>query len=162
MDIQILEYTVGGKRIVVPQDAKPYMVEGDTYENPWFGLEVTKPASFQFTKLDSAWPEMTVVGMEGPDQQSIQIESHSASLPTNSSAEDYLEKAGIRGERFEKQILGRPAVFVSSADKAGLVIHDGGNIWVLKSSGPRSQDLLLQVASTLRFSAPVSHSQPGL
>ena len=162
VDIQILEYTVGGKRVVVPQDAKPFMVEGDTYQNPWFGLAVTKPASFHFTKLDSTWPEMTVVGMEGPDQEAVEIESHSASLPTNSSAEDYLEKAGIHGARSEKQILGHPAVFVSSADKAGLVIRDGGNIWVFKSSGPRSQDLLLQVASTLRFSAPVSHSQPGL
>ncbi len=154
VDIQIVEYTVGGKRVVVPQDAKPFMVDGDTYENPWFGLSVTKPASFQFTKLDSAWPDLTVIAMEGPQKQSVEIESHSASLPTgtNSGAEIYLEKAGITGTKSETQVLGHPAVMISSPEKSGLVVEDGGNIWVLKSSGSGSAELLLQVASTVRFS----------
>jgi hypothetical protein len=50
---------------------------------------------------------------------------------------------------------------VSSAEKSDLVVEDGGNIWVLKSTGSRSADLLLQVASTVRFSTAANHSQQG-
>jgi hypothetical protein len=74
LDIQILEYTLRGRRTIVPVDAKPYVVNNNTYRSPWLGLTVVKPNSFQFTKLDAFWPDDTIVAMEGPQHQTVEIQ----------------------------------------------------------------------------------------
>src|SRR5262249_6637301 len=51
VDLQVLDYTVHGKRVVVPQEARPFTITGDTYRNPWLGLTVEKPKGFGFTQL---------------------------------------------------------------------------------------------------------------
>ncbi len=153
VDIQILEYTVDGKRVTVPNDAKPFVVEGDVYRNPWIGLTVVKPKSFQFAKLDATWPDSTLVAMEGPLNQRVEIESRSESLPTSETpdAVTYLSSAGVTGSRSIQAIAGHPAVVVSSGDKAGALLVNGGGVWLIKATGPDALHLLTQVASTIRL-----------
>ena len=80
-DVQALDYTIGGRKVIVPQDATPFTISGEIYRNPWLGLTVQKPQTFRFTQLDAVWPNTTVVAMEGPRQQVVKIQGHSASLP---------------------------------------------------------------------------------
>ena len=60
VDVQVLDYTIGGRKVIVPQDATPFTISGDTYRNPWFGLTVQKPQTFRFTQLDAVWPNTTM------------------------------------------------------------------------------------------------------
>jgi hypothetical protein len=66
-------------------DAKPYVVNNDTYRNQWLGLTVVKPDSFQFTKLDAVWPDDTVVALEGPQRQTIEKRGHYNQVPSSRS-----------------------------------------------------------------------------
>lgn len=154
VDIQILEYDMHGKQVIVPESAKPFAVDGDTYRDPWLGLTITKPSSFRFANLDAAWPDKTIIAMDGPQHQRVEIESLSDSLPTSASPnlEKYLSDSGISGSRSGKNIAGYHAVVVSSPEEAGLVIVDGGNVWLIKATGPHASELLMQVASTMKTS----------
>ncbi|MGA3212036.1 MAG: transglutaminase-like domain-containing protein [Terriglobales bacterium] len=153
IDIQILEYTVNGKHVVVPDDAKPYVVEANTYRNSWMGLVVSKPTSFRFTKLDADWPDETVVAMEGPQHELVEVQSLSDSLPASDNPDlaKYLEDAGIKGKPVKKQIAGHNAVMISAPDLAGITLMTRGNIWLLKASGPKASERLMEVASTVRL-----------
>jgi hypothetical protein len=53
----------------VDEHARPYSIEGNIYRNPWIGLSVAKPTGFRFTGFDLAWPQTTVIAMEGPGGQ---------------------------------------------------------------------------------------------
>ena len=64
VDIQILKYTLKGQLVTVPVGAPPYVTTDKTYRNQWLGLTVVKPDSFRFTRLDSVWPDHTIVAME--------------------------------------------------------------------------------------------------
>ena len=55
VDVQVLDYTIGGRKVIVPQDATLFAISGDTYRNPWLGLTVQKPQTFRFTQLDAAF-----------------------------------------------------------------------------------------------------------
>src|SRR5208337_179238 len=107
VDITILEYTVGGRSIVVPEDAKPFAITNDTYDNPWLGFSITKPASFKFSGFDLEWPQTTVVAMEGPEKQRVEVENLSASLPAAKfDGEKYLRDAGIAGTTSSRVLAG--------------------------------------------------------
>jgi hypothetical protein len=163
VDVQILEYKIGGKRIIVPEDAKPFVIDGDTYRNEWLGLSVTKPESFQFTKLDSSWPDLSVVTMEGPQHELLEVENHSASLPTGTESPDekVLYESGISGTKTEIIVQGHRAKMVSSMDKAAMAFVDNGNVWIVKATGPKSADLLLNLFPKLSFRTAPRHSEQG-
>lgn len=153
VDIEILEYTVNGRQVVVPENAPAFAVDGDVYRNPWLGFTVTKPESFRFTKLSEVWPDNTIVAMEGPDKESVEIVSESAALPDTGSP-DYrklLDREGISGDRSEVRVAGHPVIMVSSAAKAGLVLPRGGDIWVVKASGPQAARLLMRVVGGMKL-----------
>lgn len=153
VDVQVLDYTIHGKRVVVPQEAKPFTITGNTYRNPWLGLTVQKPQSFSFAQLDAVWPDSTVVAMQGPQRQLVEIESASASLPVDekSSEGKLLRDAEIAGTQSQREIAGQRVTVISSANTAGFVLKRGGNRFVIKATGPDAAQLLMQVASTIRL-----------
>lgn len=151
-DIKILEYTVGGRRIDVPEGAAPFVIEKDTYRNPWVGLSITKPSSFQFTDSDLAWPETTVVAMRGTEGQTVEVANLSASVPTEESdAERLLQSYGITGRRFTMRMAEKKGVAASSAQKAGVVLIDQGNVWMIRATGTGAKKLLKLVLSTVQL-----------
>jgi hypothetical protein len=153
VEVQVLDYTIDGRKVIVPQDARPFTISGDTYQNPWLGLTVKKPKEFRFTELDAVWPNSTVVAMEGPGQQVVDIQSRSATLPVDEGlgTEELLHDADITGKRSEREVAGHRVTLISSADSAGLVLKRGGNLFVIKAKGPNAVQLLLQVASSVRL-----------
>ncbi len=162
VDIQILQYTVAGKTVDVPADAKPYVIDGDTYRNSWLGLSVTKPPSFQFVKLDSVWPDSSVVTMQGPGHETVEVENHSASLPTRpDDLKRFLDEIDFSGTTTDTEIQGRRATMISSPEKAAVTVMDGGNIWVIRATGPDAPATLRRVISKLSFLTSATHSEQG-
>lgn len=150
VDITILEYTVGGRSIVVPEDAKPFTITDDTYRNPWLGFSIVKPSSFKFSGFDLVWPQTTVVAMDGPENQRVEVENLSASLPSAKfDGEKYLRDAGITGTQGTRALAGHRAIIVSSDQEAGTVLADQGNVWVFTAQGPCAKRLLEQVISSV-------------
>jgi hypothetical protein len=153
VDIKILQYTVAGRRVDVPENADPFTMNGDTYRNSWLGFSIQKPPSFKFTDFDVAWPQTAVVAMEGPKGQSLKVENLSASLPASEiDAAKILADKGIRGARDVVAVGGRKAIVEGSGENAGAVVADRGNVWVVTTSGPQAKELLERAISTVAFS----------
>ena len=153
VDVRILQYTVDGKSVDVPEDAPPFTVSGDNYRNQWIGLSIQKPSSFKFGDLGAAWPQTDLVSMEGPHGESIKVKNLSASLPTGKFdvRQEFVEE-GIRGKSGPVMIAGRKGTLASSGQKAEAVLVNHGNIWAITSTGPHAKQLLGQVLASVRLS----------
>ena len=153
VEIQVLDYTIDCRKVIVPQDARPFTISGDTYRNPWLGLTVRKPTTFRFTQLVAVWPNSTVVAMMGPRQQVVTIQSNSSTLPVDerSGTEELLRDADISGTRTEREVAGHRVIVISSANSAGLVLKRGGDLFLVKAKGPNPVQLLMEVASAVRL-----------
>jgi hypothetical protein len=150
LDIQILEYTLKGRRTTVPVDAKPYVANNNTYRNSWLGLTVAKPDSFHFTKLDAFWPDDTIVAMEGPQHQTVEIQKSGYSPQYETAA--YLRGAGISGIQKNITFAGFPAVEITSPEAAGLSFVDKDEVWIVKAKGADAPSLLHKVVSRIKLS----------
>ena len=149
-DIKILQYTIAGKSVQVPEDAAPFVIQKDTYGNPWLGLSIAKPSSFQFAESDLTWPHTTVIAMTGPQGQKVEVANLSASMPTPEfDAEKHLRNEGITGQRSTMRIAGKEAVAVLSAQRAGAILIDQGNVWMFTASGSDASKLLNLVLSSV-------------
>jgi hypothetical protein len=153
IDVQVMEYTIAGRPVTVPADAAPFSVSGNTYRNPWLGLTVEKPSAFRFTSLDAVWPARTLLAMEGPGGQVVELQSESASLPVSDPnlERNLLDEAEIQGTTTSMELAGRHVEVVSAADRAGLVLARRGGVFLLKSSGPDAKNLLVEVASKMKL-----------
>lgn len=151
-DIKILQYTVGGKRVEVPENAAPFVIDRDTYRNPWLGLSLVKPSSFHFVDSDLAWPQTTLIGIEGPDGQKVTVSDLSESEPAEKfDPKKLLRSEGITGESFTIRIAGKKVLTVSSAQKAGAIFTDHGNVWMITATGFDAKNLLIRASSSLAF-----------
>ena len=149
-DVKILEYTVAGKHVAVPDDAMPFVIDKDRYRNPWLGFSVNKPASFQFADSNLTWPQTTVIAMKGPRGQKVEVANLSAvALTPTFEAVQRLESDGIRGRPCDIHIAGKSAVALSSARKAGAILIDHGNVWMITTTGPDASGLLKRVSTTI-------------
>ena len=108
--IRILEYTVDGKTVTVPENAPQFTIAGDVYENPWLGLKLRKPAGFRFAKEHAVWPDPILVAMEGPNGEVVTVEK------TELPLEEYMKR-----KKDEKGIF---------------AVTAGGDTWVLSAEGP--------------------------
>jgi hypothetical protein len=151
LDIQILEYTLNGRRITVPEDAKAYGIENNTYRNPWLELTVVKPDSFSFTRLDSVWPDNTVVAMEGPQNQTVEIRKLSRLPHDETVPEQYLQQVGISGDRRSIKISGFRGIEMSSTEEAGLSFLNKDEAWLVIARGKDAPSLLRRIASQMEL-----------
>ena len=126
LDVAVLEYTLNGHRYKVPEDAKPYAIDGDEYRNPWLGIAVRKPEGARFTKLDAVYPDLTIVAIEAANAK-LEVE------------QDPL-RGGIAGESI--RIDGREAHVVSSPGKVVVRSGGGSSIWVLTAEGDGAKRLM--------------------
>ena len=137
-------------RLIRRTDIPVILVENDTYHNPWLGFSITKPSSFQFSGFDLMWPATTVVAMDGPERQRVEVASLSASLPTaRFDGEKLLREKGFDGARSDGVLAGRETVSMTSDQKAGTVLVDHANVWLITTQGPHAGRLLAQVVSSV-------------
>ncbi|MGA2586668.1 MAG: transglutaminase-like domain-containing protein [Candidatus Aminicenantales bacterium] len=154
VDIKILEYAGdGGKRVVVPEDAVSYRVTGDTYENPWLGLTLKKPADFKFTKLDAVWPDPALVALEGPDGAKIEIQQFYLSpwKEFDRTAGEIIGKLKIAAMTEISKWNGLPMFSAAGQAKAAMVIIDKPEAWILVAEGKDAPKLLDLVAAGLKI-----------
>jgi hypothetical protein len=152
VNIKILGYTVDGKTTVVDENAKPYSIDGNIYRNSWLGLSVASPSGFHFTGFDLAWPQTTVVAIEGPEGQRVEVHNESASLPASATGRNkLLEAEGIIGPVQSRRIGGRMVTFAQGKEAAGMILQDSGNVWLVKTTGIHAIALLEQVASSIQL-----------
>ena len=134
-------------------DAKPYLVAGDAYRNPWLGLELRKPAGFSFGRLDAVWPSTLLVEMNGPDGSRLELHE----IPVDpwdtagAAARDVLKKLGVEGEPKAGTAGGRDSYAASGADAAVVVIPEAGVVWAIKATGKAAMAGLDRAARSLRF-----------
>lgn len=153
VDIKILRYTVGGKSIDVPENAEPFVLSGDDYQNRWLGLSIRKPTDFEFADLDSGWPQTEVVSMEGLRGESVRVKNLSASLPTGDfDVQKEFAEQGIDGKGFSTTIAGYKVILATSGEKAEAILSSTGNIWVFTSTGSKPKQMLEQVMATMSLS----------
>jgi hypothetical protein len=152
LDIQIIEYTLKGRRVAVPPDAKPYAVNGNTYRNPWLGLTVEKPDSLQFTKLDAVWPDYTIVAMEGLQHQTVEIQKLPYSPHDADDPARYLKLSGISGDPKSVLVSGFSGFEITSPSYAALSLVNEDEVWLVRARGSNAPSLLHEVASRMEFS----------
>jgi transglutaminase-like putative cysteine protease len=145
VDIEILAYTVNGKTVEVPEDARPFSVEEGVYENPWLGVKVRKPANYRYTRLDAVWPEPGIVVLVGPQGEIVTID-RIAGAP-----ERHLERKGIQGERHSVRIGSRAGFEIVLRGKAALVVPADGESWVVIAEAPAAGALLRKVTKWLEI-----------
>ena len=153
VNIEILGYTIHGRHVTVPTGAKPFTIDGDTYRNPWLGLTVNKPTTFRFTELESVWPDSTLLAMEGPGGQLVEIQSHSQSLPSSQLSEEamILRAAKLEGARSSVGVGGRRVI--ASDDRAATLVVHGGDLLVVTAKAANPAELLSRVMKGLTLDA---------
>jgi transglutaminase-like putative cysteine protease len=153
VQVSIVEYEVEGVCTKVPEGAPAFNVETDTYHNPWLGIEVRKPAGFRFARTDAVYPDTTVVAIEGPAGQRVDVRQADAQVGRDG------EEAGIRVLRSlgfsekpsRKQVGEKTAHLVEGARKAGLAFAQGSDLWVLTAEGEHASELVQRVAGMMKI-----------
>lgn len=152
VDIKVLEYAgPDGKINVVSENAPPYRVVGDLYENPALGVSLRKPAEARFTKLDAAWPDAALVRWEAPagvrvELQEIYLKPWSAEAEAGAAI---LSSLGIPGKPGRADRTGFSGYLGVSGGKAALVLFDRPEAWVLFAEGKDPAKLLEKAAAGL-------------
>ena len=125
IQIEIMEFASSGasagSTVKVPGGAAPFTVEGDTYRNPWLGLDVHKPADFRFTKTDAVYPDSTVVAIDDPMGNRVSLGQYA--LPSSGQEEAARRVFGhleLAGKVQQEKIAGRAVFVVDEGTKAGL------------------------------------------
>lgn len=166
VDIRILEYETVGKTTVVPEDASPFVVNGNRYLNSWLGVAFSKPAEFVFSKLDAIWPDPTLVGMTGPDGVKAALEEQ-AIFPWLDKEEGVAERLAklVPGGKTGRLAIGEgpkgegagkpgapstgsvPAIYSRDGKTAAAAfVARGPVLYVLKAEGPDAPALLRRLA----------------
>lgn len=155
LHVAIVEYEVAGVYTKVSPAAKPFTVDGDTYRNPWLGIDVRNPAGFRFAKTDAVYPDSTVVAVEGPSRRRVEIRQESPSTGNDATqgGVQALRRFGFSNRPSEAKIAGRTALLVEAGEKAGLALPNGPDMWVLIAEGADAGPLVREIAETLTFRA---------
>jgi len=150
--IRILGYRSGGRWVDVPADARPYVIEGDRYHNPWLGLTVERPADFSFAKADATYPDSTVIALEGPQGSEIRLRQSGARSAAAGPA-TWLLAEGYHVDRGRTQVAGRVALRGTQPARAAYAFRDGLDLWMLEAAGDGATDQLDAVAARLALRA---------
>jgi hypothetical protein len=154
--MQIMEFEAAGRTTTVPEGSQPYGVQGDSYSNPWLGVRLKKPSDFSFARLDAVWPDATILGLSGPEGQTVSFEQQ-AFYPWQDAAGTVREKlaAFVPGaEMGQSKIGARNYFLVDSADhrKAAAAFVRGIEALVLKVEGKGASSLLRRIVKNISLS----------
>ncbi len=157
LSIDIVEYRLDGKTLVVPAGQKLYETAGDVYRNRGLGLSVEKPADFAFGSMDQTWPDDTLVTMTGPGGRVVGIRQSNLDPSSTPAERAYavLEKAVGRGVRKDMKIDRRAAFSITGTTNAGAAVANGTDLWVVIARGRDAAVLLDRTLKTFRLDGPV-------
>ncbi len=153
--VDVLSYSLEGRKIDVADDAPLFAVEGNRYTNVGLGIALTKPEGFEFEKLQAVWPERALVSATGPSGRAFRLMEDA--IPPRTSADtaarSALDEIVPGGERTEIVVAGRRSHRACSPRKSALAVPDGLGLWVLVAEGNDAPALLERVAASLSLGA---------
>jgi hypothetical protein len=152
VEISILEYSAPGRTVAVPESDRPYMVSSNLYRNPGLGFSLEKPAGFEFAKLDSVYPDPTILQMtSGASKASVALAE--PIVDGNAAVRKALEVVSPAAPH-SVLFAGRRASLVSSPTSARLVLLEGRSLWIVSAEGPDAGALLNRVVGGWKWVAP--------
>ena len=123
IDIDVLEYSTGGKTFSVSPSAAKYSVSASEYRNTSLQFAVRKSAEFEFNKLDAVYPDFTILEMQrGSAKISVQLLEVFPALRTLIA----INEVSPGAKPVPAKLDGRDAIVVSVAGKARL-LHETAN-----------------------------------
>jgi hypothetical protein len=150
IQVSVVEYDRKGVCTKVPVAAPAFTIEGDTYRNPWLGLEVKHLPGFRFARTDAVYPDSTVVALEGPEGQRVCVRQEDAPAQRDPEAVGRVLKGlGFSEQPRSEQVAGQAVHIVEAEGKAGLAFFQGPELWVLTAEGKHSGALVRKVAAQL-------------
>jgi hypothetical protein len=150
IDVSVLEYSIDGKTIRVPDSAPRYSVEGDEYRSDGLGISIRRPEGFSFAGLDAVYPDNTILRMQR-DADKITV------ALTEAASDSMLGKLsdGISPTSGKTVMLDRrAATVVSSPDKAKMFLREGQSLWMITAEGADAAGLLDRVAGGWKWLSP--------
>jgi len=151
--ISIAEFDGEGHSTRVPVSAKPFQIDGNTYRSPWLGVEITKPASFRFAKMDAVYPDSTILEILGPTGAVVRLRQEG--MHRNSTAEaackSCLRELKLDGPETRQRVAERDAIVSATLRKAGLAFVDRTDVWVLTAEGESAAKLLTEIGASLKI-----------
>jgi hypothetical protein len=154
--IEILGFQSGGKVHSVTPGAGPYSVTGDSYENPWLGIRLAKPAGFRFGKLDAVWPDRTVVGLDSPAGEKAVLEQHEIYPWEDPETAVWLKLESLvpEGKKGRLKIIGEDGFSLDSADgqRSAAAVIRGLEVWIIRAEGKDAPLVLRQIAASIQIS----------
>ncbi len=159
LDVAIVEYDQNSVRTKVPRNAKPYVIEGDDYQNVWLGITFRKPPGFKFVKLDAIYPDRAVLGLEGPARELVELRQLDLGISSDARAACAARLGTLvpKGAKSEISLSGRNATAVSDGTKAACAVVDKSDVWVLTVEAENAAGLLRELAAGLELGA----ARPG-
>jgi transglutaminase-like putative cysteine protease len=141
VDIAILEYSIGGKVVQVPETASSFSITGDEYLDPWLGFSIRKPAGSSFEKTNAVWPDSTV----------LEVKTAGATATVSlmegvSRIQKTLDESARAVEPRSVKLGGRGAVVVSTPTNTQLALREGESLWVINAEGADAGALIDQIA----------------
>ncbi len=141
IDVAVIDYTIHGRTVHVPDSAAPYQLAGDTYRNPWLGVSIRSPHGFRFTRLDAVYPDATIVSMEN-GAATVTVTQEPAGTDAETATKHQFSEVAPSAAAEPVTLDGRPALLVTSPSQAKLVARDGDSLWVLTAKGPSARSSL--------------------
>ena len=141
VDVAILEYSIGGKVVQVPEKASSFSIVGDEYVNPWLGFSMRKPAGSSFDKTNAVWPDPTVLEVKsGAATATVSL------IESVSRIQKTLDESARAIDLRPVKLAGRDAVVVSTSTKTQLALREGESLWVINAEGADAGALIDQIA----------------
>ena len=150
IEVFVLDYSIDGKTIRVPDSALRYSVEGDEYRSDGLGISIRKPEGFSFAGLEAVYPDNTILRMQR-DADKITV------ALTEAVSDSMLGKLsdGISPTSGKTVMLDRRAVtVVSSPDKTKMFLREGQSLWMITAEGADAAGLLNRVAGGWKWLSP--------
>ena len=151
VEIEVLDYSVGGKTIRVPEPAERYTVSGNEYRSDGLGVSIRKPEGLSFAKLDAVYPDPTILEMQR-GKEKVTIAMTEAVANADSAIRKLAARAG--SEAVPAKIDSREAVIISSPGRVSLVSSEGQSLWIIKAESPDAAGLLDQVLRGWKWRSP--------
>ena len=154
LKVNVLDYTLKGKKVKVDPGLPLSVVAGDRYFNAGLGLSVRKPAGFAFAGLDQTWPERTLLAMKGPQGELVQViqDQWRPGREPEAMAFRLLEEVVPGAVRSHLKVLGKSCPTVNEEKSAATAILNGADVWIIQAEGRRALGLLKTVLSSFRIS----------
>ena len=150
IEVSVLDYSIDGKTIRVPDSALRYSVEGDEYRSDGLGISIRKPEGFSFAGLEAVYPDNTILRMQR-DADKITV------ALTEAVSDSMLGKLsdGISPTSGKTMMLDRrAATVVSSPDKTKMFLREGQSLWMITAEGADAAGLLNRVAGGWKWLSP--------